>query len=225
MLEPILQESMHVRFLQLTHTLHNSIITYTTGTTELLSAQQLSTAQQQDSTLSVMHENLQSNSNSASISSDWKRFLLLHYKQLQSQSTLSDSFLYCIVKSPTKIEKWLFIVLKSLQRYILTEVYEHTGHQDTEQTLHRLMQNAFWVGMARDVAQYCSHYIKYQTTKTYLSMPAPLQRLIPSWTWELVTVDILKVPMSLQGNEYILVAQDYLSKWFFEEPIPSQKIK
>ena len=82
MLEPILQESTHVQFLQLTHTLHISIITYTTGTTELLSAQQISTAQQQHSTLSVMHENLQSNSNSAPISSDWKRFLLLHYKQL-----------------------------------------------------------------------------------------------------------------------------------------------
>ena len=31
--------------------------------------------------------------------------------------------------------------------------------------------------------------------------------------WELVAVDVLKVPMSHQGSQYILIVQDYFSKW------------
>ena len=38
-----------------------------------------------------------------------------------------------------------------------------------------------------------------------------------------MAVDILKVPMSHQGNQYILVAQDYFSKWPFAQAMPDQK--
>ena len=47
--------------------------------------------------------------------------------------------------------------------------------------------------------------------------------VIASRPWELVAVNVLKVPISLQGNEYILVAQDYFSKWPFAVPMPDQK--
>ena len=79
--------------------------------------------------------------------------------------------------------------------------------------------------MARDVAQYCNHCIKCQTTKGRPGVPAPLQPVIASRPWELVAIDVLKVPMSLQGNEYILVAQDYFSKWPLAVPMPDQKAK
>ena len=144
------------------------------GWDQPLSAQQIGKAQQQDSILSVICENLRTNPSSAPVSSDWRRFPLLRYKQLWSQLTLSDSVLYHIVKSTTMVEKkWLFIVPKSLQKHFLTEAHDHAGHQGAERTLDRLMQNAYWVGMARDVAQYCNHCIKCQTTKGRPGAPAP----------------------------------------------------
>ena len=189
-----------------------------------LSAQQIGTAQQQDPTLSEVHRLLQSNPDSAPTSSDWKRFPLRRYKQLWSQLTLLDSVLYRVVKSPTMIEnKWLFIVPKALQKQFLAHAHEHAGHQGMERTLHRLTQNAYWVGMARDIAQYCSRCVRCQTTKALPGVPAPLQPVIASRPWELVGVDVLKVPMSLQGNEYILVAQDYFSKWPFAVPMSDQR--
>ena len=36
-------------------------------------------------------------------------------------------------------------------------------------------------------------------------------------------IDILKVPMSNRGNQYLLVIQDYFSKWPFAIPLPDQK--
>ena len=111
----------------------------------------------------------------------------------------------------------------SLQKRFLAEAHEHARHQDTERTLNRLMQNAYCVGMAKDVGQYCSCCIKCQTTKAHPRAPAPLQPIIASRPWELVAVDVLKVPISLQGNEYILVAQDYFSKWPFAIPMADQK--
>ena len=38
-----------------------------------------------------------------------------------------------------------------------------------------------------------------------------------------MALDILKVPASLYGNQYILVAQDYFSKWTFAYAMPDQK--
>ena len=39
----------------------------------------------------------------------------------------------------------------------------------------------------------------------------------------MVGVDILKVPMSSKGNQYLLVAQDYFSKWPFAIALSDQK--
>ena len=102
----------------------------------------------------------------------------------------------------------------------LAEAHKHTGHQGAERMLDRHMQNAYWVGMAKDVGQHCSCCIKCQTTKAHPHVPAPLQPVIASRPWELVAVDVLKVPISLQNNGYILVAQDYFSKCPFAVPIP-----
>ena len=46
--------------------------------------------------------------------------------------------------------------------------------------------------------------------------------MISSKQWELVAVDILKVPRSVEGNQYLLVVQDYFSKWPFAKAIPDQ---
>ena len=40
---------------------------------------------------------------------------------------------------------------------------------------------------------------------------------------EMVAVDILKVPPSLTGNQYILVVQDYFSRWPFAFAMRDQK--
>ena len=40
--------------------------------------------------------------------------------------------------------------------------------------------------------------------------------------WEMITVDVLEVPLSYQSNRYLLVIQDYFTKWVEAIPMPDQ---
>ena len=48
--------------------------------------------------------------------------------------------------------------------------------------------------------------------------PIPLRRL-----FQIVRVDIMELPRTDQGNRYVLVFQDFLSKWPLVYPMPNQK--
>ena len=115
------------------------------------------------------------------------------------------------------------MVPTSLRKQFLSTVHDKAGHQGSDRALSQLSQVAYWVGMAKDTICYCSLCSTCQITKSIPAQPAPLQPIIASRPWELVAADILKVPQSAQGNQYILVAQDYFSKWPFAQPMPDQK--
>ena len=43
--------------------------------------------------------------------------------------------------------------------------------------------------------------------------------------WEMIAVDILQVPVSSNNNRYLLVIQDYFTKWVEAIPLPDQTAK
>ena len=120
-------------------------------------------------------------------------------------------------------EKLLIVVPRSLQQQFLAIAHDKAGHQGTDHTLAQLSEITYWMGISKAVTRYYSYCIKCQLMKSLPNQPAPLQPVIASRPWELVAVDISKVPMSHQGNQYILVAQDYFSKWPFAQAMPDQK--
>ena len=66
-----------------------------------------------------------------------------------------------------------------------------SGHQGVNKILARLRQEAYWVGMAEDVEVHYLKCIKCQ----------------------MIVVDILEVPVSKNNNRYVMVVQDYFTKW------------
>ena len=183
---------------------------------------EISKAQRSDPTLSLVIKKLEDGGTATT--TEWKQFPLHRYQQIRPQLLLHETILCRKVKSPTVVEAKLFIVVPtSLCKQFLSTAHDKAGHQGSDRTLSQLLQVAYWVGMAKDTIHYCSFCSTCQITKSLPAQPAPLQPIIASRPWELVAVDILKVPQSAQGNQYILVAQDYFSKWPFAQPMPDQK--
>ena len=77
--------------------------------------------------------------------------------------------------------------------------------------------------MVRDVNCHCTHCFKCQVSKAPVNKPAPLQPVITTRPWETVAIDLLKISPSGAGKQYILVVQDYFSKWPFAFAMTDQK--
>ena len=183
----------------------------------------LAQAQQQDTVLGKVYEQLE-NDAAPPTTREWTKYPLKRYKQIWSQLVLLDAVLCRKVNSPTMTdEKLLVVVPKSKQLEFLKSAHEESGHQGIDRTMARLSEIVYWVGMGRDVGRHCRYCTRCQVTKSPESKPAPLQPVIATRPWELVAIDILKVPMSSKGNQYLLVAQDYFSKWPFAKALPDQK--
>ena len=75
----------------------------------------------------------------------------------------------------------------------------------------------------QDVEKYCQECITCQHSKPSLPTKAPLVSMPIGNLWQMVAVDILTVPVSTQGNRYLLVVQDYFTKWADAIPLPNQK--
>ena len=96
------------------------------------------------------------------------------------------------------------------------------GHQGFERTLDQLRQEAYWVSMARDVDRYCQTCSKCQQSKVNQPQRAPLTSIPIGRPWQMIAADILEVPLSTNNNRYLLVVQDYFTKWAVAIPLPDQ---
>ena len=119
--------------------------------------------------------------------------------------------------------KLLIVVPYSLQNLFLKLAHDDSGHQGVDHTMSKLSDMVYWIGMGRKVADYCKFCVKCQYCKASAPKPVPLQPVIATRPWEMVAVDVLKVPVSTNGNQYLLVVQDYFSKWPFAKAMPDQK--
>ena len=117
------------------------------------------------------------------------------------------------------------ILPKSLKQKALLQCHDSpgAGHQGFKKTLERLRCEAFWVNMAQDVEQHCRECQKCQSSKPPMPSRAPLTNLPIGRPWQMVAIDILQVPVSINNNKYLLVIQDYFTKWADAIPLQNQR--
>ena len=87
------------------------------------------------------------------------------------------------------------------------------AHLGPEKTAAKVRHVRYWVGMLHDINKYCHECSVCQASKTPTPMKAPLVNVPIGKPWEMVAVDILEVPVSYHNNRYLLVTQDYFTKW------------
>ena len=155
----------------------------------------------------------------------WNHYPLKRYRQLWPQLTIANGVL-CRQYTPSPMADLITVPVlpKSLHRDALVRSHDvpTAGHQGFEKTLARLRQDAYWISMARDVAQYCRECTKCQQCKLSMPQCAPLTSTPIGQPWQMIAVDILEVPITSNNNRYLLVVQDYFTKWADAIPIPDQ---
>ena len=96
------------------------------------------------------------------------------------------------------------------------------GHQGTRKTWERIRQEAYWVNMAQDVDRYCRECGTCQKAKLPMPVRSTLTNIPIGRPWQMIAIDILEVPVSTKNNRYLLVIQDYFTKWADARPLKDQ---
>ena len=148
--------------------------------------------------------------------------------QLWDQLEVCDGLLYRKYESADGDRCYLqLIVPASHCNEILKTLHEGVagGHLGQDKTLGRLKERFYWPAHWSDVNHWCRTCATCASRKT----PSPKQKaeLHPvkaGYPMQIVATDILgPLPLTPNGNSYLLVAADYFTRWVEAYPIPNQE--
>ena len=150
--------------------------------------------------------------------------------QLWDQLVVKDELLWRLFENNDGTEYIYQLVIPSaLKSEVLRDIHEGIlgGHLGIDKCLGRLKERFYWPGQYNDVKQWCSTCVTCATRKPGgAKRRGPLQPVVVGYPLQLVAVDILgPLPVTSQGNSYILVAEDYFTRWLEAWPIPNQETK
>ncbi|XP_050710863.1 protein NYNRIN-like isoform X1 [Eriocheir sinensis] len=122
---------------------------------------------------------------------------------------------------------WSTMLPMKSREGVLKEMHDSiaSGHLGVKKTLSRLRQRFYWVGMRKDVEEWC-HACEVCCAKKGPKKRhrAPLHLYQVGAPMERVAVDIAgPLPLTTNGNRYICVTMDYFTKWPEAYAIPDQE--
>uniref|UniRef100_A0A5S6PZG1 RNA-directed DNA polymerase n=2 Tax=Trichuris muris TaxID=70415 RepID=A0A5S6PZG1_TRIMR len=190
---------------------------------------ELRTAQRNDPILSEVIQELEYRARPFErLSSKWKKSPFLRYAQIHDSLSLCNGILYRIVRiMPSDTSCKVPVVPESLKNRWLELAHDSPAgaHLGTDKMLDRLRKFAYWVQMAHDVSEYCRTCTKCQEHKSKTHPPVPLVNMKVGDTWHTIGIDVLQLPESKLGNKYLLVLQDYYTKWIEAYAMKDQTAK
>ena len=115
----------------------------------------------------------------------------------------------------------------SLRPLILQEYHDKpaSGHLAFHRTFLKVQDKYYWPNMITDIKEYCKACVKCATTSKKVQPRAPLHPLqIADAPFAVLAIDFLgpMTPSSRQGNSFIMVVTDYLTKWVEAIPVSDQ---
>ena len=122
---------------------------------------------------------------------------------------------------------WQAIIPLKHRRAVLRYAHDikASGHLGIKKTYSKIQQRYYWPGCHNDVKVYVAGCEKCCKRKNPIpSKHAPMQVVRSGLPMERIAVDIAgEFPVTERGNTYILVIQDYFTKWVECFPMPDMR--
>ena len=141
----------------------------------------------------------------------------------QSLFALQDDILFYL--DPKQEHRKRAVVPRHLRAQILSENHSSLlgGHFSGKKMYGALVRHWWWDGMYSDTLHFartcpeCAIVTGGSRPHRPPLHPIPIQR-----HFQIVGVDVMQLPKTQSGNQYVLVFQDYLTKWPLAFPMPDQ---
>ncbi len=99
-----------------------------------------------------------------------------------------------------------------------------SSHPGKDKTYTQAQLKYFWPSVRQEIYSYVDNCIICAKVKGHTHAPTPMLTYpTPQKPWARVHLDTLELPLSENGFKYILVAIDYLSRFYILEAIPNKK--
>ena len=117
--------------------------------------------------------------------------------------------------------RWCVVVSKPLRQELLEEAHStvYAGHFLERKVYDRLRRTYWWYDMRADVRF-------YRGCLSCASRKGPghgVRPLLQPISEDSIGVDVLKLPLTSSGNQYLVVFLDYLTKCVEANPVPNQQ--
>ena len=105
------------------------------------------------------------------------------------------------------------VVPQNRRGEILMECHD-AGHPGYVRTLAKIREAYFWPSMVKDVSTHLKNCTTCKAIKSTKGGKAPLKPLVVTRPLEMVSMDVVgPLPVSEQGNKYIITMMDMFSRW------------
>ena len=147
-----------------------------------------------------------------------------HLSRVLASFCLRDNVLYK-KNTHSSSRAYLLVVPRDMRDDVLFAYHDEptSGHLGFSRTLARVGESYYWPGLTASVKQYVKSCRECQRRKTPSRKPAGLLQPIdpPLKPFDQVGMDILgPFPLSTDGNKWVIVATDYLTRYAETEAIP-----
>lgn len=177
--------------------------------------------QKRDDNLRVVRDMVDSGSRSKQILAEASTTVKKLIKEW-SRLILVDDVLYRKIELNNKSVLQI-VVPDNLSTQCMESVHDKYGHQGIEKTYSLLQSRVYWIGMKRDVVDYCkSCKICLISKKPVIGRQTDLQSVIAEAPLEILAMDFTFLEKSSSGFENVLVLTDVFTKFTLAVPCKNQ---